>query len=185
MQCREINPSDSVQVDALQSEPYVSVWRSSDCSEITKVWHPEGSRGVYACAFSGGRGRYLATACGDNRHTLRVFEWSVSKVVAIGAGYNGVPTQVFGITWDPYTSGGEGRFVSFGIKHVKMWEKQPNKAKQMYKACACAWAGVEPRDVLCATFLPPKLEDPTSMLHSMPQARILTIGCYPIRLVFA
>ena len=54
----------------------------------------QGSRGITAVAFSGGQGRYLTTVATDNQHTVRVWDWSVGRVVARGAGYTGAPPQV-------------------------------------------------------------------------------------------
>lgn len=145
-------------MDTLTGAPFVSIWRCDSCTETAKIWHAEGSRGVYACGFSGGQGRYLTTVCGDNNHTVRVLEWAIRKEVATGPGHTGVPQQVFGVVWDRYTGAGDAHFVTYGVKHLKLWARG-DQPKQLFTAHLCAWSGAEPRDILCAAFLPAGLEE--------------------------
>jgi len=49
------------------------------------------------------------------------------------------------------------RFVTHGVKHIKMWE-YTGRAGQLYRPQSCAWAGAEAQDVLCAAFLPPGVD---------------------------
>ena len=92
---------DFLQVSSVTSSSCAVVWHLGSCEELERIVHPTDSRGVYACAFSGD-GKLLVTVCGDNHNTVRVFEWACQRLVANGIGHNGVPPQVFGVTFDPF-----------------------------------------------------------------------------------
>ena len=88
---------------------YLAIWQVASQAAITRLQHPADSRGVYAAAFSHGTGTLVATVAGDDRHTVRVWDWRVGAIVAEGPGCPGVPPQVFGISWDPHCAHGSGR----------------------------------------------------------------------------
>lgn len=90
-----------VQVSTTSGSATAVVWQVGTCEEIARIVHPTGSRGVYACGFSGD-GKLLVTVTGDNQNTVRVYEWASQRLVANGIGHNGVPPQVFGVTFDPF-----------------------------------------------------------------------------------
>ena len=88
--------------------------------------------------------------------------------------------QVFGAEWDPQVLGGQHRFVTYGIKHLKLWALQRDP-QQMFAAYTCSWGGAPPQDVLCAVFLPPGLEDGVGAISrsNKVHARLLSA---PLRL---
>lgn len=64
--------------------------------------------------------------------------------------------QVFGCIWDQQSDHGEDRFLTFGIRHIKMWAA--NTKQNEYKSSTCSWLGATPRSTLCAAFLPENLQ---------------------------
>jgi WD40 repeat protein len=95
---------------------FVSIWHviSASCEQVCRLMHPAGSRGVYSCSFSkDSGGTFLVTATGDNRNTIRVWDWKLQRVLAEEAGYQGVPPQVFGSVWDEHSGRGQGRHENF------------------------------------------------------------------------
>eukprot|EP00892_Ulva_mutabilis_P002986 jgi/Ulvmu1/12689/UM094_0047.1 len=159
--CVAVHPGGKLaatgQVDTIAGQAYAAVWSVETCQELTRMHVPEGSRGVYALAFSGGSGALLVAAAGDNRGTVSVFDWAAGRLVSTGPGYAGVPPQVFGVAWDVLAGGGQLRFVTFGMKHVKMWE-YCGRPGQLFRDRNCAWAGAAAQDVLCAVFLPARVD---------------------------
>ncbi|KAK9828859.1 hypothetical protein WJX72_002429 [[Myrmecia] bisecta] len=135
------------------AKPCVAIWTLDGCKEQRCLYHEEGSRGITALAFCGGKGRWLTTVATDNQHTVRVWDWSVGRVVAQGPGYQGAPPQVYGAVWDQDLDQGEARFLTFGVKHLKQWDRTTDP-RNSYAGRICAWSGAEPQTVLCAAFLP-------------------------------
>lgn len=107
-----------MQVSTASASACAVVWQLGTCEEIARIVHPTESRGVYACAFSGD-GKLLVTVCGDNQNTVRVYEWACQRLMANGIGHNGVPPQVFGVTFDPFQAS-RLRYASSHLAHVHM-----------------------------------------------------------------
>lgn len=62
------------------------------------------------------------------------------------------------------------RFVTYGMKHAKLWERS-DAGKGVFYGRACAWAGAAPRDVLCAVFLPSCLHGAAARIAERNQVR--------------
>lgn len=105
-----------MQVSTTTESASAVVWQVDTCAEVARIVHPMGSRGVYACAFSGD-GKLLVTVTGDNQSTVRVYEWGCQRLVANGIGHNGVPPQVFGATFDCF----EGSNLRSVLQHMCSW----------------------------------------------------------------
>lgn len=56
------------------------------------------------------------------------------------------------------TRGHSYRFVTYGMKHVKIWDKITGDKVQLFRCRSCAWAKAQPQDTLSAMFLPQGLE---------------------------
>jgi WD40 repeat protein len=103
-----------MQVSSVSGNAFAAVWRVDSCKLLAELLHPPDSRGVFVCAFSGD-GKLLATVTGDNRNTVRVYEWSSQRLVASGPGYQGVPPQVFGAEFDTFEGSGQLRCVRVAL----------------------------------------------------------------------
>lgn len=71
------------------------------------------------------------------------------------------PLQVFGCIWDQDNGNGEERFLTFGVRHIKIWTASTKQT--IYKSFTCSWSGATPRSTLCAAFLPEQLQSSTEL----------------------
>lgn len=148
---------------------------------------PKSKRGVIAVNFSWD-GRRLVGITKDDRHTVHVFDWrrgeNVVKstwpppeLISLGPGRKGEPPQVYGVVWNPFPlSKGDAekkewaQFVTYGVKHIKLWQCFKNSVKGDYyggldkpgapeggRFSSC-YESLEPVDITSATFLPPRQE---------------------------
>eukprot|EP00854_Cymbomonas_tetramitiformis_P003095 gene3095-3928_t len=144
-------------------------------------------RGVIALQFSPDkRGSRLVAVTADNDHSIFVFDWEkqmppttggrrnwppFGQLVSHGAGGKGTPPQVYGIAWNPFSTNSDakpsqlGEFVSYGVKHIKMWRCFNGLQGSQYygvngkpgipeggRFASCK--GVAPQDVMSACFVP-------------------------------
>ena len=147
--CLNIHP-DRTRVASGQAAaaPCAIVWDTGDCSQLARLQHGEGMRGVLAVAFCArGGGRWLVTVCSDNRHTICVWDWARGMRLASAPSRNGVPPQVYGVTWNPNTD----EFLSYGVKHLTLWEIDASSGALLCEKASFGRAS--PHDVLCAAFL--------------------------------
>lgn len=73
------------------------------------------------------------------------------------------------------------RFVTYGMKHAKMWEYS-GRAGQLFRPQSCAWAGAAPQDVLCAAFLPPEVDGSVDALGLPVEVRAPACRIYTYRI---
>lgn len=163
IQCLAVHPNGNlIATGQLGVEPCAILWDPASHRVQTKLRHDKGNRSVHALAFGGPQGRFLATVCTDNAHSVTVWDWAVGRRLSEGAGYKGHPPQVYGVLWDPHGEHGEpgNRFVTYGVNHLKIWTPEMVSGQGVkWFAKQCQWNGLTPRDVLSAAFLPPGLED--------------------------
>ncbi|GMH43908.1 hypothetical protein BSKO_11842 [Bryopsis sp. KO-2023] len=118
----------------------VSGYEDETCKEIKRIYLDEGSGGLCALAFSGKEGRLLTAVALDNAHTVSVFDWESGRKLGGGIGYKGVPPQVLGCVWDEMSENGEEAYLTFGIKHVKIWTQIGPGSPSLFHAASCSWS---------------------------------------------
>jgi len=141
------------QVTPTGGGPYVCVWdsRAPEDAPVARLDFDGGFRGIIALAFSPD-GSKLVTVASDNQHTVTVWDWREGLPVGGGKGANGEPPQVYGVAWDEYAEGGGERFLTYGVKHVKMWSY--SKDTEEYACSNCAFGKHTMQNVVSAMFLP-------------------------------
>ncbi|KAK9809912.1 hypothetical protein WJX72_001539 [[Myrmecia] bisecta] len=125
----------------------------ANCPELQRIQFDKSDRGICALSFSPD-GVLLVVVAMDNAHTLSIYDWRRNKLLSQGRGYMGEPPQVYGIEWNQF--GGRGaipeRFVSYGKKHVKLWQMDDTGKWQNSQL---AFGRLPLQNVQSAVFLPP------------------------------
>lgn len=102
--------------------PYVCVWDATSLECLAKLVHGPTIYKLSGLGFSPDGAQLTSCGC-DLAHTVFVWDWRANKIVGSGKGKNGIPPQVYGITWNPDPRPHECTFVTFGVVHVKFWSK--------------------------------------------------------------
>jgi WD40 repeat protein len=92
--------------------PKVIVWSSADCKPHAVLTGLH-SRGVNNVAFSR-EGNRLATVGLDDNHTVAVWKWKTSDLIASAKGHG---DKILSASWAP----GDAYLVTCGVKHIKFW----------------------------------------------------------------
>ncbi|CAG9464667.1 unnamed protein product [Pedinophyceae sp. YPF-701] len=167
------------QVTPKYGAPCVLVWDTTGAPPETRqrIDFPTeegyGYRQIVAVQFSP-CGQRLVVVTGDDRHTVHVFEWASGALLFEGIGHNGAPPQVFGAVWNPFPresfldpalpatgtlskapAAGPDMFVTYGVKHLKIWIRGPDgKGRETYASQHGKFGKARVGDVLSACFLP-------------------------------
>ena len=148
-----LHPNRSVVATGqLGKSPTVCVWDSEDCAQMIELEHEPGVRGIAALAFSPD-GRELVSIGMDNRHTVHVWDWMKGELLQEGLGKNGVPPAVYGVKFNQFAESGKEEFVTFGVKHLKLWQRDAATGTYVAKIGSYA-AQTSPCTCFCAEFLP-------------------------------
>ena len=148
-----LHPNRSVVATGqLGKSPTVCVWDSEDCAQMIELEHEPGVRGIAALAFSPD-GRELVSIGMDNRHTVHVWDWMKGELLQEGIGKNGVPPAVYGVKFNQFAESGKEEFVTFGVKHLKLWQRDAATGTYVAKIGSYA-AQTSPCTCFCAEFLP-------------------------------
>ena len=114
-------------IDARSGEPPFAVLR-----------HARGLRAVIGCAFDA-RGGRLATVCGDDGHTVTLWNWNsgghcgldfkggprVGRMLWSSRSYQTAPPAVRGIHFTPVMTDPD-LMVTYGTTHVRFWQPYPD-----------------------------------------------------------
>eukprot|EP01028_Stygiella_incarcerata_P006138 TRINITY_DN2512_c1_g3_i1.p1 TRINITY_DN2512_c1_g3~~TRINITY_DN2512_c1_g3_i1.p1 ORF type:complete len:761 (-),score=218.41 TRINITY_DN2512_c1_g3_i1:1889-4171(-) len=122
-------------------KPKICVWEAETCKPVCEFsgFH---DRAVSSLSFSGD-GHYLASIGEDDRHSLAIYDLSKKKLAASSAGDKG---RVLNVTFNPEKS---SEILSFGVKHVKIWDADLRSGMLQGKRGVFGTGGVIP-SVLCA-----------------------------------
>uniref|UniRef100_A0A7S3VHN2 PLAT domain-containing protein n=1 Tax=Dunaliella tertiolecta TaxID=3047 RepID=A0A7S3VHN2_DUNTE len=154
-------------LDGSYEDPFLCVWDTRDVlGIITRITFPsEGgvsARYIVAMGFSGD-GKRLVVVTGDNRHTVYVYHWRSKHLIYSNVGHNGQPPQVYGVAWNNFQKGHTkdrevvirpGMFVTYGLKHIKIWtlDLKPD-GKEIYNTKMGRFGSAQVGDVLSACFV--------------------------------
>ncbi|KAK3275930.1 hypothetical protein CYMTET_15970, partial [Cymbomonas tetramitiformis] len=150
--------------DAFARVPLISSHLRSE--QVARILHDPESRAVVACAFSPDGGRLVTVTC-DNSHTVTLWNWRTpdigkllptGKTVGLagsGNGYAERPIAVYGVVWNTFSSSADGEFATYGVKHLKLW----NKVGPRWQARTCKFGTFKMDNIVSCAFLPPKPGD--------------------------
>jgi WD40 repeat protein len=137
-----IHPSrEIVATGQVGKDPTICIWRTDDCSLISKFKAGKDSRAVKCIGFSNS-GKYLAACADDNDHTVSAWDWETGKKIAsVKSGPDAILDLNFCSTQD-------NLFATVGKRGVSFWtigagtitQKKgifgANKISDMY---SCEW----------------------------------------------
>ncbi|WIA35025.1 hypothetical protein OEZ86_003516 [Tetradesmus obliquus] len=142
----------------LGKDPTVLVWDSVSCTQLARLAHGYGYRGIQALCFSSS-GSKLACIATDNSHSLFVWHWPKAIKLLERKSQPGAPPAVYGVAWSRFEP---DRLVTFGQNHIRFWRLDRSSSSSSSSAsgelAASSDAGVFGKggthSVLSAAFLP-------------------------------
>lgn len=92
------------------------VWDPHTLSEMTRLHHGYGFRGIQCVHFSP-TGSKLACIATDNNHSLFIWDLRKSQIVLQRKTQPGAPPAVYGVVWSAFE---QSQLVTFGKNHIKV-----------------------------------------------------------------
>eukprot|EP00879_Flechtneria_rotunda_P030506 GHRR01033144.1.p1 GENE.GHRR01033144.1~~GHRR01033144.1.p1 ORF type:complete len:307 (+),score=82.64 GHRR01033144.1:162-1082(+) len=85
----------------LGKDPTMLVWDSVSLTQLAKLQHGYGYRGIQAICFSSSGGK-LACIATDNSHSLFIWDWSRGRKLMERKTQPGAPPAVYGVVWSKF-----------------------------------------------------------------------------------